>query len=84
MFIAGFSPIPYKVFTVAEGVFDINFGMFVLASAVSRSARFFLVATLLRIYGAPIKEFIDKRLGSLSIVFCILLVGGFALIKYVL
>jgi membrane protein YqaA with SNARE-associated domain len=84
VFIAGFSPIPYKVFTIAGGVFGINFVTFVLASVVSRSARFFLEAFLIKKYGAPVREFIDKRFGLATLIFCVLLVGGFAAIKYLL
>lgn len=84
VFIAGFTPVPYKIITVTAGVFELNFGMFVLASAVSRSARFFLVAALLRKYGPPIQNFIEKRLGMVMIVFCVLLVGGFVAFKILL
>lgn len=83
VFTAGFSPLPYKVFTIAAGVFGVNFPMFVLASAVSRSARFFLEAALLRKYGEPIREFIEKRLGLVTLAFCVLLIGGFAAIKFI-
>lgn len=81
--IAGFTPIPYKVFTIAGGAFQIDFLIFVLASAVSRSARFFLVAALIYFFGPPIRAFIDKYFNTLAIVFVVLLVGGFVLIKYV-
>lgn len=84
VFAAGFSPIPYKVFTIAGGVFGINFVTFVLASVISRSARFFLVAWLLRRFGPPVREFIEKRFGLATLAFCALLVGGFVAIKYVL
>ena len=84
VFAAGFSPLPYKVFTIAGGVCHIDFPMFVIASAVSRSTRFFLEATLLRVWGEPIREFVEKRLGLLTIVFCVLLIGGFYLVKDVL
>lgn len=84
VFAAGFSPIPYKVFTIAGGVFGINFFTFVLASAISRSARFFLVALLLKKYGAPVREFIEKRFGLATMAFCVLLIGGFVTIKYLL
>jgi len=80
--IAGFTPIPYKVFTIAAGACKINFPIFMLASAASRSARFFLVAALIRIYGQPIKGFIEKYLNLLTIVFVILLIGGFVLVKW--
>ena len=60
VFAAGFSPIPYKIFTIGAGVFEINFITFMLASVVSRSARFFLVAWLLKRYGGPMQIFIDR------------------------
>ena len=78
--IAGFTPIPYKVFTIAAGVFHVNFAVFVLASAVSRSARFFLVAGLIRRFGPAVKPFIDRYFNLLTVVFLVLLVGGFVLI----
>ncbi len=82
--IAGFTPIPYKVFTITAGAFGIDLKVFILASLVSRSARFFIIAVLIYKYGAPIKGFIDKYLGWLTIAFVILLVFGFALMKIVL
>lgn len=81
--VAGFSPIPYKVFTIASGVTNLDLTTFIVTSAVSRSARFFLVAALLWKYGAPIRDFIEKRLGLLTLLFCIFLVGAFVLLKYV-
>ena len=60
VFVAGFTPIPYKIFTISGGVCGINFPMFVLASAISRSARFFLVAALIFKFGEPIRKFIEK------------------------
>ncbi|HOZ49537.1 MAG TPA: YqaA family protein [Candidatus Hydrogenedentes bacterium] len=81
VFIAAFTPIPYKVITITAGVCGINFPMFVVASVVGRSARFFLVAFLLYHFGEPIKDFIDKRFNLLTIVFVLLLVGGFAALK---
>lgn len=80
--IAGVTPIPYKVFTIAGGAFKIDFLVFVLASAVSRSARFFIVAALIYKFGAPVRAFIDKYFDILAIVFVILLIGGFVLVKY--
>ena len=79
--IAGFTPIPYKVFTISAGAFDINFTVFVIASAVSRAARFFLVGGLIYAFGPKIKAFIDKYFNILAITFVVLLVAGFALIK---
>jgi len=84
VFTAGFTPIPYKVFTITAGVTTISFPMFVVASAISRSARFFLVAGLIYLFGPPIKRYIDKYFNILVIVFTVLLIGGFVLIKHVL
>ncbi len=84
VFTAGFTPIPYKVFTITSGVTDMNIFMFSLASVISRSARFFLVAWLLWKFGAPIKSFIDKYFNILALGFTVLLIGGFILIKYLI
>jgi membrane protein DedA with SNARE-associated domain len=80
--VAGFTPIPYKVFTIAAGAFNINFFVFVLASAVSRTARFFLVGGLIYIFGPGIQAFIDRYFNALAITFVILLVAGFIGINY--
>ncbi|BBO75115.1 cytochrome b561 [Desulfosarcina widdelii] len=80
--IAGFTPIPYKVFTIAAGMFKIDFTVFVLASAFSRSARFFLVGGLIYLFGPRIQRFIDRYFNLLAVVFTVLLVGSFVLIKY--
>jgi len=82
--IAGFTPIPYKVFTISAGAFKINFIIFFIASAVSRSARFFLVGWLIYTFGPGIKLFIDRYFNILVVVFVALLVGGFILIKYII
>jgi membrane protein YqaA with SNARE-associated domain len=84
VFAAGFSPIPYKVITIGAGVFNVNFPIFLLASAISRSLRFFLVAGLIRRYGSPMKLLIDRYFNLLTLVFMVLLVGGFVVIKYLL
>lgn len=81
VFTAGFTPIPYKVFTIAAGAFHINFPVFVAASAVSRSARFFLVSGLIRWKGEAARDFIDKYLNWLIVAFTILLIGSFFLLK---
>ncbi|MCP5102305.1 MAG: DedA family protein, partial [bacterium] len=81
VFTAGFTFIPFKIFTISSGVFQLNFLTFMLASLVSRSARFFLVSFLIYRFGEPIKEFIDKYFNRLALVFAILLIGGFLLIK---
>lgn len=80
--IAGFTPIPYKVFTIAAGMFKINFMVFILASVVSRSARFFLVGGLIFLFGPRIQRFIDSYFNLLAVTFTVLLVGSFVLIKY--
>ncbi|HAW98016.1 MAG TPA: cytochrome B [Opitutae bacterium] len=84
VFLAGFTPIPYKVFTVASGVMDMALIPFLLASAVSRSARFFLVAILISKFGEPMKERIDRHFNKCALAFGVLLVGGFLLLKVVL
>lgn len=82
IFTAGFTPIPYKVFTITGGAFNINIVMFILASIISRAGRFFLVAFLIWKFGDQIKGFIDKYFNWLAIAFTVLLVGGFVGIKY--
>lgn len=82
VFGAGITPFPYKVITIASGVVGLNIWVFTIASVLSRGGRFFLVAWLLKKYGEPMKVFIEKNLGSLAVLFFVLLVGGFALIKY--
>lgn len=84
VFTAAFTPIPYKVFTIAGGVFQINFLEFMLASVVGRSMRFFLVAGLIWKFGASIKATIDKYFDWVAVGFTALLVLGFAVIKYAL
>ena len=79
--LAGLTPFPYKVITIASGFFALDPIVFVVASVLSRGARFGLEAALLWKFGEPIREFIGKRLEILSVVLVILLFGGFALIK---
>lgn len=79
VFTAGFTPLPYKLFTIAGGLFDINFAMFIIASIVSRGLRFFLIAWLIWRFGAPIKAFIDKYFNLLATLFTALLIGFAAL-----
>lgn len=78
---AGFTPLPYKLFTITAGAFKINFWVFVLVSFVARSARFFLVAGLIYRYGARVQHFIYKYFNLLTIIFLVLLIGGFILVK---
>ncbi|NKB19427.1 MAG: DedA family protein [Alphaproteobacteria bacterium] len=84
VFIAGVSPFPYKVITIASGVTQLDITTFSVASVLARGIRFFVVAGLLFWLGPPIKEFIEKRLGLVFSVFVILLVGGFVALKYLL
>ena len=78
--IAGFTPIPYKVFTIAAGAFDMDVWRFTLASLVSRGARFFLLAWLIHHYGATIKDFINRYFTALTLLFVVLLLGFFVLV----
>ena len=82
IFTAGFTPIPYKIITISSGAFSINIIMFIVASVISRGARFFLVAFLIWKFGPQIKTFIDKYFNWLAIGFTVLLIGGFVAIKY--
>ena len=84
VFTAGFTPIPFKVITISAGAFEINFILFVIASTLSRSARFFLLSALIWKFGEPMRVFIDKYFNLLAIIFMILLIGSFVLIKYVI
>jgi membrane protein YqaA with SNARE-associated domain len=84
IFTAGFTPIPYKVFTVTSGVFDINLLMFFIASLVSRGARFFLVAYLIWKFGPGIRQFIEKYFNMLAIGFTSCLILVIVTIKYFL
>lgn len=82
IFTAGFTPIPYKVFTITSGAFEINLVMFFIASTISRGARFFIVAGLIYAFGPKIKAFIDKYFNWLAFAFTALLIGGFVIVKY--
>jgi len=81
---AGFTPLPYKLFTITAGAFKINFATFMLVSLLARSARFFLVAGFIYKFGAPVRTFIERYFNLLATIFFILLVGGFLLIKWLL
>lgn len=81
VFGAGITPFPYKIITIASGVVHMNLIVFTIASIIARGMRFFLVAWLLKKYGETMREFIEKNLGWLSILFLLLLIGGFAVIK---
>ncbi|BCA79791.1 YqaA family protein [Desulfuromonas sp. AOP6] len=81
IFAAGFTPIPYKVFTIGAGVFEINLPVFIFASAVGRSLRFFLVAWLIFRFGPVVRGFVEKYFNLLTIVFVVLLIGGFIVVQ---
>lgn len=83
VFGAGITPFPYKIITIASGVVHMNLLVFTVASVIARGMRFFLVAWLLKQYGETMRVFIEKNLGWLSVVFLILLIGGFAAVKYI-
>ena len=78
--VAGFTPLPFKLFTIAGGVFQINLVTFLLAATVSRGARFFLLGGLIAWFGPAIGSFIDRYFNLLTILFIILLLGGFAIV----
>jgi len=81
---SGFTPIPYKLFTLAAGAFRIDLPTFVLASTLGRAARFFLIAFLIYKFGPTVKRWIDKYFGWFTIIFFVLLFLGFYLLKFVL
>jgi membrane protein YqaA with SNARE-associated domain len=77
----GITPLPYKLFTILSGSTGLSLPVFIIASIVARGLRFFVVAALLWKFGAPIREFIEKRLGLMFTLFLILLIGGFYVLK---
>lgn len=79
---AGFTPFPYKVITITSGVMHLDFTVFMIASVLSRGARFFLLAALLWYFGPPIRRFIERYLPQLTILFFLLLFGGFIVARY--
>lgn len=81
---AAITPFPYKVLTIFSGATGLNFIVFTVVSIIGRAFRFFLVAFLLKLYGEPIRLFIEKYLGLLFTLFMVLLIGGFYLVKFVL
>lgn len=84
VFLAGLTPIPYKVFTLSSGVFAINFPIFVVASILSRGLRFTLVAGLIWKFGPPVSRFIDRYFNLLTVVFGVLVVLGFFVVQWLL
>jgi membrane protein YqaA with SNARE-associated domain len=81
IFTAAFTPIPYKVFTIAGGVFHISLLMLVIGSIVGRGGRFFMVAALLYVFGPPVKRFIEKYFNLLTLVFTGLVIVGLVIWK---
>ncbi len=79
---AGVTPFPYKVITIMSGVTAMPLATFIATSILARGLRFFILAALLRKFGAPIRDFIERRLGILTIVFVVVLFGGFYLVKH--
>ena len=82
--IAGVTPFPFKVITIASGATHLSLVVFVVASVVARAIRFFAVAGLLYLFGPPIRTFIEDRLGLMFTIFMVLLVGGFVVVRYAL
>ncbi len=83
LFAAAFTPIPFKAFTISSGIAGMALPSMMLASLIGRSARFFLMGTLIFIFGPSIKTWIDKYFGLLTLVFLVLLVGGFYCMKFI-
>ena len=81
---SGFTPIPYKLFTLAAGAFKIDLPVFIFASTLGRAARFFLIGFLIYKFGPTIKEWIEKYFGWFSLIFFVMLFLGFYLLKFVL
>ena len=83
IFTAGFTPIPFKVFTISAGAFNISFPLFIAASTISRSVRFFLLAFFIKIYGNRIENFINKYFNAITIAFTLVIIAGYVLIKLI-
>lgn len=81
VFGAGITPFPYKIITIASGVVHLDLIVFTVASVIARGMRFYFIAWLLKRFGDPMKVFIEKNLNLLSILFLLLLIGGFAAVK---
>lgn len=82
VFMAGLTPFPYKVITIASGTTSMNVLLFVVASIAGRAGRFFAVAGLLYFFGQPIRAFIERYFGVLTVLFFVLLLGGFAAVRF--
>ncbi len=82
--VAGFTPIPYKIFTIAGGAAQMFFPWFVVGSIIGRGGRFYLVAFLMFVFGRKYKDQIEKYIDILGFAFIALVILGFVVIKYVL
>ena len=80
--IAGVTPFPFKVITIASGATGLSLPVFIVAAIIARALRFFIVAALLWKFGAPIRDFIERRLGLMFALFCALLLGGFYMVRF--
>lgn len=80
--IAGVTPFPYKVITIMSGWTGLSLPVFIVSSIIARGLRFFVIAGLLWKFGAPIRDFIERKLGLMFTLFMVLLIGGFYLVKY--
>lgn len=81
--IAGLTPFPYKVATILSGATGLNFTVFMVSSLIARGLRFYIVAALLARFGLPIRSFVEERLALVFTAFMVLLVGGFAALRFV-
>jgi membrane protein YqaA with SNARE-associated domain len=79
--LAGFTPIPYKVFSISAGAFGLDFKRFLLATVLGRGGRFFLVGLVILVFGEPVKEFLDKYFELAAVAFAVMLVGGFYVVN---
>ncbi|WP_397544556.1 VTT domain-containing protein [Roseovarius salis] len=79
---AGVTPFPYKVITIMSGWTGMPLLTFMATSVLARGLRFFLVAALLWKFGTPIRDFIERRLGLMALIFIVLLFGGFYLVRH--
>ena len=84
VFLAGLTPLPYKIFTIASGVVQLSLPLFIVSSVVSRGARFFIVCGLVYWFGPPVRNFIERYLGWVTLAAAIVLIGGFYVLRYLL
>ena len=82
LLVAGFTPVPFKLITITSGLFNLSLPLFIIISLIARGARFFLLASLLKLFGDYIKKFIDNYFNLLAVIFFILLIGSFIILKY--